>query len=108
MKDKILFAAEDSHCSSVVVENLKKTVKYKSDRQPKVTRLKLPIVDQIIGLLNQPKFQGESTIQDQSALPFCSLLYVIFMARAKIIQHTFLLTERAKSGIPENPWELFI
>lgn len=38
MKETISFAGEDSHCSSVVVENLKKTVKYKSERQPKVMK----------------------------------------------------------------------
>lgn len=46
------FAGEDSHCSSVVVENLKKTVEHKSEGQPKVTRLKLPTADLVIVLLN--------------------------------------------------------
>lgn len=32
MKEKMSFMGEDSHCSSVVVENLKKTVKHNSER----------------------------------------------------------------------------
>lgn len=54
MKEKMSLVGEDSHCSSVVVENLKKTVKYKSERQPKVMKLKLLTANQVTLLYHLP------------------------------------------------------
>lgn len=109
MKETISFAGEDSHCSSVVVENLKKTVKYKSERQPKVMKQKLLCANQVTLPPYQLKFNSESITKIK--VPFSILLLLllcgIFMAQVKIIPYIPHFSskhkvQRAFQGTPGN------